>query len=147
MSHPTPPPATVTHEPSLETVELLCEHLGELGLPVGPGTAREVLRAILAVEAPRMEARVREALGTSLETVRIAAQSALGVLASTRPVHTRAEPPASSKPVLDPPPRRATPAPARPAGGRRPVAKRNSDGEGDDLGGEARPVFRRPRGR
>ena len=56
MSHPTPPPPVPIHEPSLETVELLCERLGELGLPVGVDTAREILRAVLAIESPRMDA-------------------------------------------------------------------------------------------
>jgi hypothetical protein len=89
MSHPTPPPPVPIHEPSLETVELLCERLGELGLPVGVDTARQILRAVLANESPRMDARVREALQISLETVRVAAQSALGVLNSTTPVPSR----------------------------------------------------------
>ena len=147
MSHPTPPPPVPVHEPSLETVEMLCERLGELGLPVGVDTAREILRAVLASEAPRMDARVREALQISLETVRVAAQSALGVLTSTAPVQTRSQAPDANKPVLDPAPRRATPAGTpRPAPSRRPVAKRNS-GDDDELGGEARPVIRRPRGR
>jgi hypothetical protein len=147
MSHPTPPPPAPVHEPSLETVEMLCERLGELGLPVGVDTAREILRAVLASESPRMDARVREALQISLETVRVAAQSALGVLTSTAPVQTRSQAPDANKPVLDPPPRRASPAGTpRPAPTRRPVAKRNS-GDDDELGGEARPVIRRPRGR
>lgn len=148
MSHPTPPPPVPIHEPSLETVEMLCERLGELGLPVGVDTARDILRAVLAMESPRMDARVREALQISIETVRVAAQSALGVLNSTTPVPSRSPAPAADKPVLDPPPRRATPAPPppRPAPTRRPVAKRNS-GDEDELGGEARPVIRRPRGR
>jgi hypothetical protein len=147
MSHPTPPPPVPVHEPSLETVELLCERLGELGLPVGADTAREILRAVLAVESPRMDARVREALQISLETIRVAAQSALGVLNSTTPVPSRSPPPATNKPVLDPVPRRATPAGTpRPAASRRPAAKRNL-GDDDELGGEARPVIRRPRGR
>ena len=147
MSHPTPPPPVPVHEPSLETVEMLCERLGELGLPVGVDTAREILRAVLAIESPRMDARVREALQISLETVRVAAQSALGVLTSTAPIQNRSQTPDANKPVLDPAPRRATPAGTpRPAPTRRPVAKRNS-GDDDELGGEARPVIRRPRGR
>jgi hypothetical protein len=152
MSHPTPPPPAPIHEPSLRTVELLCERLGELGLPVGVDTAREILRAVLAIESPRMDARVREALQTSLETVRVAAQSALGVLTSTTPVHTRSQAPEANKPVLDPAPRRASqappppPSPPRPAPNRRPAPKRNS-GDDDEMGGEARPVIRRPRGR
>ncbi len=147
MSHPTPPPPAPVHEPSLRTVELLCERLGELGLPVGVDTAREILRAVLAIESPRMEGRVREALQTSLETVRVAAQSALGVLTSTTPIQTRSQAPEANKPVLDPAPRRASQAATpRSAPNRRPVAKRNS-GEDDEMGGEARPVIRRPRGR
>ena len=147
MSHPTPPPPVPVHEPSLETVEMLCERLGELGLPVGVDTAREILRAVLAIESPRMDARVREALQISIETVRVAAQSALGVLTSTAPIQNRSQTPDANKPVLDPAPRRATPAGTpRPAPTRRPVAKRNS-GDDDELGGEARPVIRRPRGR
>ena len=147
MSHPTPPPPAPIHEPSLQTVELLCERLGELGLPVGVDTARQILRAVLAIESPRMDARVREALQISLETVRVAAQSALGVLNSTTPVPSRAQPPAASKPVLDPAPRRASPtATPRPAPNRRPVVKRDS-ADDDELEGEARPVIRRPRGR
>jgi hypothetical protein len=147
MSHPTPPPPVPIHEPSLETVELLCERLGELGLPVGVDTAREILRAVLAIESPRMDARVREALQISVETIRVAAQSALGVVNSTTPVPSRSQAPPTNKPVLDPAPRRATPAGTpRPAPTRRPVPKRNS-ADDDELGGEARPVIRRPRGR
>jgi hypothetical protein len=147
MSHPTPPPPGPIYEPSLQTVELLCERLGELGLPVGVDTAREILRAVLAIESPRMDARVREALETSLETVRVAAQSALGVVTSTTPVQTRSQAPPANKPVLDPAPRRPSPAATpRPAPNRRPPVKRNS-GDDDELGGEARPVIRRPRGR
>jgi hypothetical protein len=147
MSHPTPPPPAPIHEPSLQTVELLCERLGELGLPVGVDTAREILRAVLAIESPRMDARVREALQISVETVRVAAQSALGVLNSTTPVPSRSQPPAANKPVLDPAPRRASPtATPRPAPNRRPVVKHNS-ADDDELEGEARPVIRRPRGR
>jgi hypothetical protein len=124
---------------------MLCDRLGELGLPVGAETAREILRAVLAIEAPRMEIRVRDALQTSLETVRVAAQSALGVLTSTTPVG-RPGAPVTPKPVLDPPPRRASQAATpRPAAARRPPVKRNSSDD-DDMG-EARPVIRRPRGR
>ena len=141
----TPAPAQSPHEPGLRAVELLCERLGELGLPIGPDTARDILRAVLALEATRMEADVREALQTSIETIRVAAQSASGVLASVAPVQTRPKPRGVPEPVLDPAPRRAAPpATPRPTPPRRPVARRPDD---DDDGGEKRPVFRRPRGR
>jgi hypothetical protein len=149
MSQPTPTTES-TYEPALRSVELLCERLGELDLPIGADTAREVLRAVLAIEAPRMEANVRDALQTSLDTIRIAAQAGLGVLASTTPVQTRPAPSSPPKPVLDPPPRRqpAAAPPARPTPTRRPTPRRNPVVEDDDdLGGEKRPVFRRPRGR
>ena len=142
-------PAAAVHEPELRTVELLCERLGELGLPIGPDTARGILRAVLAAEAPRMEAHVREALEVSIETIRVAAQAALGTLTSTTPVRTRPVPSSPPKPVLDPAPRRAAPAgQPRPTPTRRPVGKRDPEPEPDeDAGGEQRPVFRRPRGR
>jgi len=149
MSQPTP--ETPVHEPGLGAVELLCERLGELGLPIGPDTARELLRAILALEAPRMDAHVREALQTSLDTIRIAAQSASGIVGSTAPVAARASERPKHEPVLDPAPapRRGsttpTPTPTpRPNANRRPVARRSPDPD-DDLDGEKRPVFRRPR--
>jgi hypothetical protein len=147
MSQPTA--ATNTpHEPALQTVELLCERLGEMGMPIGPDTAREILRAVLAVEATRMEAHVHDALQTALDTIRIAAQAGLGALGTTTPVQTRPLP-SPPKPVLDPPARRAPPPTAStPRPSRRPTPKRAPDVDlGDDLGDETRPVFRRPRGR
>lgn len=136
------------HEPGLTTIELVCERLGELGLPVGPDTARELVRAILASEAPRVDARLRDALQTALETIRIATQSAMGVLGSTAPAASRAEPERPHQPVLDPPRRAAASPTPKPSPRPRPAAKRPPDPEpGDDLGGERRPVFRRPRGR
>ena len=157
------PPTPTPHEPSLKTIELLCERLGELGLPIGPDTARELLQAILEVEAPRVDAHVRESLQVSLDTIRIAAQAALGLLSSTTPVETRPKSSAPPKPVLDPLPRRAPASPTRPATPRRPPARRPEAEALDtpetpapeppprrprrDSGGEPRPVFRRPRGR
>jgi hypothetical protein len=147
MSQPTP--GTPVHEPGLRAVELLCERLGELGLPIGPDTAREILRAVLAIEAPRMDAHVREALQISLDTIRVAAQSASGVLGSTAPVDTRAANLGAPEPVLDPGPARSqakpTPTPTpRPGANRRPAPRRPPEPD-DDPNGEKRPVFRRPR--
>jgi hypothetical protein len=154
-----------SHEPALATVEMLCERLGELGLPVGPDTARELVRAILALEAPRVEAHVRDALETSLDTIRIATQSALGVLAATERLPTPAARPNPPKPVLDQPVARRTPAhgsrppmsrtplpPKRKSGehpgdrpGPGPAAQDPRHGRDDTEGGERRPVFKRPR--
>jgi hypothetical protein len=159
-------PSRRSHEPALGTVEMVCERLGELGLPVGPDTARELVLAILAMETPRVEAHVRDALGTSLETIRIATQSAMGVLTATERIPAPAAPPGPPKAVLDSPPNRKTPshgvrvaaarnpAPKRKAGeqsGERPLPQppplqpRRTRDEFD--ADEHRPVFRRPRGR
>jgi hypothetical protein len=150
----------VTHEPSLETIEMVCERLGEQGMPIGPDTARDLARAILEMEAPRMEAHVRDAIETSLDTIRVATQSALGVLTATERLTVRVTPPGPPKPVLDPQFHRRTPAQGvRPVGLRNPIPKRKpgeTSGERPlppevrrdrDDGDEQRPVFRRPRGR
>jgi len=143
MSEPTQ--RTVGHEPSLQTVEMLCDRLAEMGLAVGPDTARTLLREIFDAEAPRMDARLRDALDTSLQTIRIAAQSAMGLLATTGSEPGRKREPAQPeqlhvsrhapprKPPPPPEPKRAEP---RPSGPRRPRIELDDD--------ERRPVFRRP---
>ena len=136
---------TPVHEPGLGAVELLCERLGELGLPIGPDTAREILRAVLAIEAPRMDAHVREALQISLDTIRVAAQSASGIVGSTAPVDTRTANRSAPEPVLDPAPVRSRARPTPPPGANRRSAPRRPPDADDDPNGEKRPVFRRPR--
>ena len=140
-------------EPSLQTVEMVCDRLAELGLAVGPDTARALLREILAAEAPRVDARLRDALDTTLQTIRIAAQSAMGLLATTasdaRPkapapaeqLHVSRRPPAQQPSAHAP--RETPPPPAepkrpepRPSGPRRPRVELDES--------ERRPVFRRP---
>ena len=126
------------YEPDLGTVELVCERLGEIGHQIGPDTARSLVRAIVQREALRVDARMREAIEISLQTIKVAAQSAIGVLAATTPVE---RPPAVEK--------AATPAPGVSSSGRRPIAKRKPPPEPPEgpSDGERRPVFRRPRGR
>ncbi len=124
------------HEPSLHTIEMVCDRLGEMGLAVGPDTARDLVRAVLAAEAPRVDARLREVLDTALETIRVAAQAAMGVLATTSPAAAPAQrrekrhSAPNQAPHQPPPPR---PEPTR--------DRRDFDDE------DRRPVFRRPRGR
>ncbi len=141
------------HEPSLQTVEMVCDRLAELGLAVGPDTARALIREVLASEAPRVDARLRDALDTTLQTIRIAAQSAMGLLATTaseaRPkepappeqLHVSRRPP-PQQPAA-PAPRKTPPPPAeqkkaepRPSGPRQPRIDLEDE--------ERRPVFRRP---
>ncbi|HEU4473287.1 MAG TPA: hypothetical protein VFR72_00550 [Gemmatimonadales bacterium] len=139
-------------EPSLQTVEMLCDRLAELGLAVGPDTARALLREVLAAEAPRVDARLRDALDTTLQTIRIAAQSAMGLLATTategrskepapaEQLHVSRRPPpqqaaAPPRRVAPPPPEPKKPEP-RQSGPRRPRVELEDE--------ERRPVFRRP---
>ncbi|MBA3316633.1 MAG: hypothetical protein H0T50_00880 [Gemmatimonadales bacterium] len=141
------------HEPSLQTVEMMCDRLAELGLAVGPDTARALIREVLAAEAPRVDARLRDALDTTLQTIRIAAQSAMGLLATTasegRPkeppppeqLHVARKPPVQQQQPAVPAPRKAPPpepkkAEPRQSGPRRPRIELDED--------ERRPVFRRP---
>jgi hypothetical protein len=148
------------HEPNVQTVEMVCDRLAELGLAVGPETARTLVREILAAEGPRVDARLRETLDTTLQTIRIAAQSAMGMLATTASEARSKEPPpppeqlhVSRRPPQQQPPQQqphAAPAPRRQApqaepkkepaprqsGPRRPRIELDED--------ERRPVFRRP---
>jgi hypothetical protein len=151
----------ISHEPGLDTVEMVCERLGEMGLPIGPDTARQLVRSILEMEAPRVDAHIRDALETTLDTIRVATQSAIGVLATTEKLAGKTVAPGPPKPVLDPPPllNRKTPAQGnRAVGARPPIPKRPPEQPAalppppaprrdiDDLDGEEyRPVFRRPR--
>jgi hypothetical protein len=147
------PASLAGHEPSLHTIEMVCDRLAELGVAVGPDTARELVRAVLAAEAPRVDARLREALDTALETIRVAAQAAMGVLKTTSPATPRPRPPA---PAAAQPPRRAVPPPPAAPEARRPAPappvepapRREPARPRNDLDDEEpRPVFRRPRGR
>ncbi len=133
-------PSMAGHEPSLHTVEMVCDRLAEMGVAVGPDTARDLVCAVLTAEAPRVDARLREVLDTALETIRVAAQAAMGVLATTSPAAQRprepdvaAEPARREKPPSPPPVPPARPEPKRPRI------------EFDDE--DRRPMFRRPRGR
>jgi hypothetical protein len=145
------PASLAGHEPSLHTIEMVCDRLAELGVAVGPDTARELVRAVLAAEAPRVDARLREALDTALETIRVAAQAAMGVLKTTSPATPRPRPAAPATQ----PARRAAPPPApearrppQPPPPSEPPPRREPPRPRNDLDDEEpRPVFRRPRGR
>jgi len=144
------------HEPGLQTVEMVCDRLAELGLAVGPDTARALIREILTTEAPRVDARLRDTLDTALQTIRIAAQSAMGLLATTAsegrpkepappeqlhvsrrpPAQPAAPQPAAAPARKAPPPPEQKKAEPRQSGPRRPRVELDDD--------ERRPVFRRP---
>jgi hypothetical protein len=147
------------YEPNVRTIEMVCDRLAEHGLAVGPDTARALIRDILAAEGPRLDARLRESIDTALQTIKVAAQSAMGLLntgggearakepapasapeqlhVSRRPPPQQAQQPAR-KAAPPPPPPAAEPkrGEPRPSGPRKP----RFDFEED----ERRPVFRRP---
>ena len=144
------------HEPSVQTVEMVCDRLAELGLAVGADTARALVREVLAAEGPRIDARLRESLETALQTIKVAAQSAMGLLAtsggearakepppapeqlhvSRRPPGPQAAQPAARKPAPPPPASEPKHPEKRPSGPRR--SKVDFEEE------ERRPMFRRP---
>ena len=141
------------YEPSVRTVEMVCDRLAELGLAIGPDTARALVREVLAAEGPRIDARLRESIDTALQTIKVAAQSAMGLLAtsggearakepppaaeqlhvSRRPPAPQAPQPAARKPAPAAEPKRPEP---RPSGPRRPKVDFEDE--------ERRPMFRRP---
>ena len=144
------------YEPSVRTVEMVCDRLAELGLAVGADTARALVREVLAAEGPRIDARLRESLETALQTIKVAAQSAMGLLAtsggearakepppppeqlhvSRRPPAPQAAQPAGRKPAPPPPPSEPKHPEKRPSGPRRPKVDFEEE--------ERRPMFRRP---
>jgi|GEM_PF-2812400 len=139
------------YEPSVRTVEMVCDRLAELGLAIGPDTARALVREVLAAEGPRIDARLRESIDTALQTIKVAAQSAMGLLATSggearvkepppapEQLHVSRRPPAPPQPAARKPappaePKRSEP---RQSGPRRPRVDLEDE--------ERRPMFRRP---
>lgn len=139
------------HEPGLQTIEMVCDRLAELGLAIGPDTARALIREVLASEAPRVDARLRDALDTALQTIRIAAQSAMGLLATTASEGRPKEPaqPEQLHVSRRPPPPPAAPAPRKPSPPapepKKPPPSQSGPRRRVDLDDEERrPMFRRP---
>jgi hypothetical protein len=143
------------YEPSVRTVEMVCDRLAELGLAIGPDTARALVREVLAAEGPRIDARLRESIDTALQTIKVAAQSAMGLLATSggearakepppapEQLHVSRRPPAPQAPQ----PAARKPAPAPPAEPKRSEPRQSGPGrpkvEFEDE--ERRPMFRRP---
>jgi hypothetical protein len=147
------------YEPSVRTVEMVCDRLAELGLAVGADTARALVREVLAAEGPRLDARLRESVDTALQTIKVAAQSAMGLIATSgegrgkeqappEQLHVSRRPPAPQQPAQGPARKAAAPQPppapapepkraeTRPSGPRRPRVDFEEE--------ERRPVFRRP---
>jgi hypothetical protein len=143
------------YEPSVRTVEMVCDRLAELGLAIGPDTARALVREVLAAEGPRIDARLRESIDTALQTIKVAAQSAMGLLATSggearakepppapEQLHVSRRPPAPQAPQ----PAARKPAPAPPAESKRPEPRQSGPRRPkvDFEDEERRPMFRRP---
>jgi hypothetical protein len=140
MPSPDPQPG---YKPSQEAVEILCERLQRMGVSMSEPSARSLLESVLAVEGPRLDALARGTLQASLEAIRNAAEAALIALTGKPSGHTRRDyelsfPPASQSV--------STSGQRRRAASPRPVVSRKEDGP-EDLGEEARPVFKGRRGR
>jgi hypothetical protein len=145
------------YEPSVRTVEMVCDRLAELGLAIGPDTARALVREVLAAEGPRIDARLRESIDTALQTIKVAAQSAMGLLATSggearakepppapEQLHVSRRPPAPQAP--QPAARKPAPAPAPPAEPKRSEPRQSGPRRPkvDFEDEERRPMFRRP---
>ena len=144
------------YEPSVRTVEMVCDRLAELGLAIGADTARALVREVLAAEGPRVDARLRESLDTALQTIKVAAQSAMGLLATSGSEARAKEPPPAPEQLhvsrRPPAPQAAQPAPRKPAPPspapeqrqpeKRPSGPRRPRVDFEDD--ERRPMFRRP---
>jgi hypothetical protein len=77
----------LTLSPSPKAIEIVKEWLHHAGLPVTQAEARSLVEAVLAVEAPRMQAISRGIVHGSLETIRQTAEVALNALREGRPEH------------------------------------------------------------
>jgi len=143
------------YEPSVRTVEMVCDRLAELGLAIGPDTARALVREVLAAEGPRIDARLRESIDTALQTIKVAAQSAMGLLATSGGEARVKEPPSapeqlhvSRRPPAPPPqaPQPAARKPAPPAEPKRSEPRQSGPRRPrvDLEDEERRPIFRRP---
>ena len=121
------------YEPSVRTVEMVCDRLAELGLAIGPDTARALVREVLAAEGPRIDARLRESIDTALQTIKVAAQSAMGLLATSGGEARAKEPPPAPEQLHV---SRRPPAPQAPQPAARKPARRAAGGA-QALGAEA----------
>lgn len=105
-----PSGASREYEPSVEAVAVLRERLQQLGFLIRIDSAHEVLRAVLAVEAARLDVRAHEAAAECLRSIQSAAREALDILTQGVP-DASAGAAAAAAPFAAP---RPAAAPARP---------------------------------
>jgi hypothetical protein len=75
-----PSGASPGFEPSVEAVAMLRDRLQQLGFLIRIDSAHEVLRAVLAIEAARLDLRAHDAAAECLRSIQTAAREALDIL-------------------------------------------------------------------
>jgi hypothetical protein len=96
------PQSAASIEPSVEAVVTIRQRLHQMGFIVSDEAARELLRAVLAVESARLDRRAREAAAACLRSIQDAAQEAMRILTQGSP---------ASKPQQQAPAPASAPAP------------------------------------
>jgi hypothetical protein len=80
----TPQSAAAT-EPSVEAIVTVRQRLHQMGFILNDDAARELLRAVFAVESARLDRRAREAATACLRSIQDAAQEAVRILTQGTP--------------------------------------------------------------
>lgn len=74
------PQSAAAIEPSVEAVVTVRQRLHQMGFILSDDAARELLRAVFAVESARLDRRAREAATACLRSIQEAAQEAVRIL-------------------------------------------------------------------
>jgi hypothetical protein len=74
------PQSAAAIEPSVEAVVTVRQRLHQMGFILNDDAARELLRAVFAVESARLDRRAREAATACLRSIQDAAQEAVRIL-------------------------------------------------------------------
>ena len=92
------PQSAAAIEPSVEAVVTVRQRLHQMGFILNDEAARDLLRAVFAVESARLDRRAREAATACLRSIQDAAQEALRIL-----TQGSADPRAAAPPPKPPP--------------------------------------------
>ena len=107
------PQSAASIEPSVEAVVTIRQRLHQMGFIVSDEAARELLRAVFAVESARLDRRAREAAAGCLRNIQDAAQEAMRILTqgspAPKPQQQAPAPPAAPAPVPERQPVRPRP--------------------------------------
>jgi hypothetical protein len=89
------PESATPIEPSVEAVVTVRQRLHQMGFLLSDDAARDLLRAVFAVESARLDRRAREAATACLRSIQDAAQEAVRILTQGAPAAPKAAPPPS----------------------------------------------------